>query len=83
MPILVDTLTLLKLIHDSFALSKEKNDDAIFQSAQSLLSILVYHLRHPMAQIDDQHGETIKSLEATLAKHRAATSRRRRTGTIG
>ena len=83
MPILVDTVTLLKLIHDSFALSKEKNDDVIFQNAQSLLSVLVYHLRHPLAHIDDEHSDTIKSLETTIAKHRAASTRRRRTGTTG
>lgn len=83
MPVLVDTVTLLKLIHDSFALSKEKNDEGIFQSAQSLLSVLVYHLRHPLAQVDDIHAETIRQLEAAIAANRGSKTRRRRTGTAG
>lgn len=83
MPVLVDTVTLLKLIHDSFTLSKETNDEAIFRAAQSLLSVLVYNLRHPLAHIEDHHGDTIKQLEAALAAHRQRKTRRRRTGTAG
>lgn len=80
MPILVDTTTLLKLIHDSFALSKERNDESIFNAAQSLLSVLVFHLRHPMAQIDTKHGDTIRELEAIIAADRSNKARRRTTG---
>lgn len=80
--VLVDTVTLLKLIHDAFALSKEK-DDAIFVAAQSLLSILVYHLRHPLAELDETHAETIRFLETQVKRARPSAPRRRRTGTAG
>jgi hypothetical protein len=79
----VDTVTLLKLIHDSFALSKETGNETLFNAAQSLLSVLVYNLRHPLAHIDDSHGDTIRQLETALAAHRSRKTRRRRTGTAG
>ncbi len=81
-PVLVDTVTLLKLIHDAFALSKEKND-AVYTADQSLLSILVYHLRHPMAELDEVHAQTIRFLEAEVKRSRPSGARRRRTGTAG
>ncbi len=83
MPIHVDTVTLLKLIHDSFALSKEKNDAKVFEAAQSLLSLLVFHLRHPMAEFEERHAETIRFLETSVARGKASAARRRRTGTTG
>jgi len=82
--VVVDTVTLLKLIHDGFAISKESGDDEVFNAAQSLLSILVYHLRHPLAELDANHGENIRFLEAAVKRRRRTqTARRRSAGTAG
>lgn len=78
----IDTVTLLQLIHDGFDASKEK-DDEIYRTAQSLLSVLTYHLRHPLATVGEQHGESIRYLEAEVAKARAAGTLNSREGTAG
>jgi hypothetical protein len=82
--VVVDTVTLLKLIHDGFAISRENSDDEVFAAAQSLLSILVYHLRHPLAELDGSHGETIRLLETAVRRaRRQRRTRRPSTGTDG
>ena len=82
MAVLVDTKILLALVHDGLAMSKEK-DDEFYKAAQSLLSILAHHLRHPLAEMPDEVGETIRTLELALTLERARNPRRRRKNTVG
>ena len=82
MAVVVDTIILLQLIHDGFAASKEK-DDELFSAAQSLLSVLTFHLRHPLAQVDERHGETIRFLEREVAAARERSKAAERTGSAG
>lgn len=82
MPAVVNTVTLLQLIHDALKLAKDK-DDEIYLAAQSLLSILVFHLRHPLATLDEVHAKNIRFLEAAVKQSRPSRPRRGRTGTAG
>ena len=79
MPVIVDTVLLLKLIHNGFALADERSDEPIRKCAQSLLSALTFHLRHPSAEMSDAIAADIRFLENKLQiKDGQQTSRRRK-----